>query len=207
MINVLKKLSEDAKVHLWTIEAMAMNPLHELKEIGLEHQTNFTAVGEAYIIHKKLESSIKKIKNIQKYCLSEINGTFYNDFKKQYEGDEEVHSEYTTDTVYQYILGEWSWHPALEIDHTIIAFVEVRADFSTRMTEGIMKFFPTSGPFKQTTAGEMEKVSLLDSQIDNNLKAGSLLADIQDYNERIAKIKEIATNKGNLGEILNLISR
>lgn len=206
MISVLKKLSKDAKVHLWTLKSFAMNPLHELKEIGMEHQTIFTAVGEAYIMYEKLLSNIKKIENIQKYCLSEIKGTFYDDHQKQLDGYDETPPEYTPDTVYEYILNQWSWYPSPEIDHTVIAFVEVSADFSTRMTEGIMKFFPTAGPYKETTDGEMEKVELLDCQIDNNLKAGSMLAAIEEYNNRITTIKRIATEKGSISEILRIIS-
>ncbi len=207
MINILKQLSKDAKVHLWTLKAFAMNPISELKEMGMEHNTILTSVGEAYIMYEKLLSNIKKIERIQKYCLSEINGTFYNDFEKQWEDCDDCKPEYTPETVYKYILGEWDNHPSPEIDYTVIAFVEVKAEFSTAMMGGFTKFFPEAGPYKQNSEGEMEKVSMLDFQVNDNLKAGSMLANIEEYNERIAKIKEIAKNKGNLGEILDLIGR
>ena len=208
MINLLKKLSGDAKVHLWTIKAFAMNPLHERTQFGMDNQTIFTSVGEAYIMYEKLISNIKKIKNIQKYCLSEINGTFYNDFEKKWEKYDDCEPEYTpNDTVYQYILGVWDNHPSPEIDHTVIAFVEVKAEFNTAMMGGFTKFFPEAGPYKQNAEGEMEKVSMLDFQVNDNLKAGSMLANIEEYNERVSKIREIAKNRGNLGEILDLISK
>jgi hypothetical protein len=205
MISILKKLSGDVNTHLWTIESFAMNPLHERKQFGMDNRTIFTSVGEAYIMHKKLLSNIKKIESIQKYCLSEINGTFYNDFEKQWEEFEDCEPEYTTETVYEYILGEWDHHPAPEIDHTIIAFVEVNAEFSTALTGAITKFFPAAGPYKQNAEGKMEKVSALDSQIDDNLKAGAMLANIEEYNERLAKIHHIALLKGKEGTIADIL--
>lgn len=207
MIDLLKKLSGGANVHLWTVRNFAMNPLHELKEIGMDYNTLLISVGEACVMCEKLENSIRSIEAIEKYCVSEIKGTFYEDFEKQWEkyADSDIKPEYTPDTVYKYILGIWDSYPKPEIDDTVKAFVEVSAEFNTEMMGGIVKFFPEAGLFKQNKDGEMEKSSLLEHQIDENLKAGSTLAAIEDYNERLAKIKAIATNKGNLGEILKLI--
>lgn len=204
MIKLLKKLYGDAQAHLYTVEAFAMNPLHDNSK---NHLLLLQSIGEAYIMCEKLKSHIKKVERINAYCLSELNGTFYDDYEKKYENDPDYEQKNTIDRPYEYILSEWDNHPLPEIDHTIIAFVEVYAEFDTKITESLIRFFPDAGPFQQSKTGEMQKKSLLNCQIDNNLKAGSLLADIEEYNLRIKRIKEIATIHGSFGEIMNLISR
>jgi hypothetical protein len=202
MINLLKKLYRDAEVHLYTVEAFYLNPILELKD---NYELLLRSVGEAYIICQKLKSHIDKIEKIKGYCLSEINGTFYADYEKQWENDPEIQPNYNSETPYEYILNQWGNHPTPEIDLSIVAFVEVSAEFGIKFSASLMNFWPEAGPYKQNAKGEMEKVTMLDCQIDENTKAGSLLADIEYYNERLAKIKDIATNKGSLGEILKLI--
>jgi hypothetical protein len=112
---------------------------------------------------------------------------------------------YTNDLPYEYILGIWDNLPFPEMNKDISDFIERHCNLSTVMLGGLEQFFPGIAPHKINSEGEMEKVSVLDCQIDDNLKAGSMLAAVEDYNERLAKIREIAKNKGSLGEILKLI--
>lgn len=205
MIKFLNKLAKDLKEDLWLMESMTFSERFEKLE-DTDQMWRIYKLGGTYIMMRQVEHAISSVEQIQKYCLSEINGTFYDDFEKQWEGTD-AESKYTADTPYQYILGIWDNLPFPEMNKDISDFIERHCNLSTVMLGGLEKFFPGIAPHKINSEGEMEKVSVLDCQIDDNLKAGSMLAAVEDYNERLAKIREIAKNKGNIGEILNLISR
>ncbi len=204
MIKFLTKLTKDLKEDLWLMESMTFSDIFNKLEEE-DRAWRIYKLGEFYLILRHVEHAKNSIERIQKYCSSEINGTFYDDFEKQWEGTD-VEPNYTSETPYNYILGVWDNLPFPEMKKEIFDYIDKHYGLSTAMMGGFTKFFPEAGPYKQNAEGEMEKVSMLDYQIDDNLKAGSMLADIEEYNERLAKIKEIATNKGNLGEILKLIN-
>jgi hypothetical protein len=204
MIDLLKTISKDVNAHLWMCESMGLNPLHLLRAPEHEHAL-LEDIGRTYLMKRHLEESIESLERIRKYCLSEINGTFYNDFEKQWEGNAEIEPKYTVDTPYEYILATWENYPNPEIGIELIAFVECSVSMSIGLTKCLIDFFPEAGPYRENNEGKMEKVSLSDIQIDDNLKAGSMLSDIEEYNERLAKIKQIAIDRGNLGNIITLI--
>ena len=206
MINLLKAISKDVNAHLWMIEAMEFNPLH-LNRPQLQQDTMLKSIGRTYLMKRRLECAISNLESIRKYCLSEINGTFYDDYEKRWEQfeDSEIAPEYTADTPYKYILGIWGHHPSPDIDLETKVFIECSASLNTEMIFSLLKFCPEAGPYQKNEDGEMVKSNLSDCQIDDSLKAGSMLAAVEEYNERLVKIQEIAKNRGNLGEILTLI--
>jgi len=206
VINLLKTISKDVNSYLWMIEAMGLNPLH-LQRPESHQDMMLKSIGRTYLMKRRLEISIDNLESIRKYCLSEINGTFYNDYEKQFEQFEgsEIAPEYTTDTPYEYILRVWDNHPSPEIDIETKVFIECSASINTEIVFSILKFFPKAGPYKEGEDGEMVKQNLSDCQIDDSLKAGSMLAAVEEYNERLVKIQEIAKNRGNLRQILTLI--
>ena len=73
------------------------------------------------------------------------------------------------------------------------------------MNQGLQKFFPEIKPHKVNSKGEMEPVSFIDCDIEDQLKAGSEIAAVDEFNDRLKKIKEIADNKGDFEKILALI--
>ena len=203
MIKFITKLAKDAKEHLWLLESMAFSDVfNRLEETDQAYRIYI--LGETYLMLRHIEHSKSSLERIEKYCLSEINGTFYDDYEKQWEGTD-IEPEYTAETPYKYILGIWEHLPNPDLGSDISEFIEKNCSIGTALTQGITKFFPTAGPYKQNSEGEIEKVSMLECQISDNMKAGSMLAALEDYNERLAKIREIAKNKGTLGEILKLI--
>lgn len=205
MIKFLTKLTKDIKEDLWLMESMTFSDI--FNKLAEEDQAwRVYKLGETYLMMRHVEHAMNSIERIEKYCLSEINGTFYDDFEKQWEGTD-VEPNYTSETPYKYILGVWDNLPFPEMKKDISDYIQRHCDFSTAMMGGLTKFFPEAGPYKQNSEGEMEKVSILDCQIDDNLKAGAMLADVEEYNERLAKIQEIAEKKGSLGEILDLLGR
>ena len=208
MIKFLTKLAKDLKEDLWLMESMTFS--NRFEELENEKQTwQVYKLGETYLMMRHVEHAISSIERIQKYCLSEINGTFYDDYYKEWEGTD-CESKYTATSPYEYIFGIWDNLPTPEMNKDISDFIEKHCDLGNVMMGGLAKFFPGIVPHKQNSEGEMEPVSILDCQIDDNLKAGSMLADLEDYNERLLEIRKIAFckgNEGNLGDILNLISR
>ncbi|HZK94373.1 MAG TPA: hypothetical protein VFC67_09215 [Prolixibacteraceae bacterium] len=203
MINLLKTISKDVNAHLWMIEAMGLNPI--ASQVPQSHQDSMAKdISRTYLMKRRLEYAISNLESIRKYCLSEINGTFYDDFEKRWEGTD-IEPKYTIDTPYEYILGIWDNHPSPEIDIITKAFIECMGSLNTKVLFKMLEICPEAGPYKQNKDGEMVKSNMSDCQIDDSLKAGSMLAAIEEYNERLIKIQEIAKNRGNLGQILTLI--
>jgi len=205
MIKFLTKLTKDLKEDLWLMESMTFSEHFDDFE-ETDRMWRIYTLGGTYLMLRQVENAKSSIERIHKYCLSEINGTFYDDLLKQWEGSD-MEQAYNAEMPYEYILGIWDNLPFPEMNLDISDFIEKHCNIGNALMGGLEQFFPTIVPHKQNSEGELEPVSFLECQIDDNLKAGSMLAAVEEYNERLAKIREIATNRGNLGEILNLISR
>lgn len=203
MINLLKKVTKEVNKHLWMIEMFWFNKANIEME-DTHEEIILKSLARTYLMKREAEEATKCIERIKKYCLSEINGTFYNDFEKKYEGSD-IEPNYNQDTPYQYILGALEKEPSPEIGFETKIFFEQYPSIGTKLLGGLVNFIPEAGPYKQNEVGEMVKVSVTECEMDDNLKAGSMLSAIEEYNLRISKIKAIAKNHGNIGAILILI--
>lgn len=203
MIEFLNSLATSLKQDLWLIETMFFNPLFE-KHSYKSKELRYSVFGKKVLMQRKLDNLIHKMENIRSYCQSAINGTFYEDHLKQWEGTD-AEGDYTENTPYNYILMAWEMYPTPILGTDIKEWIEENAQLSTAMNQTIEKFCPEAGPYKQNEKGEMEKVSVLDCQIDDNLNAGATLVNVDVANKRIELIKQIAEQKGSLEEILNLV--
>lgn len=205
MIKLLKKLEKDLTMYMGMLEPIVYNKFFFTEKDETDRAFHFYIIGEHYVLRQRVKKTLRDIESIQAYCLAEINGTFYSDYLKEYENTD-METKYTNNTVYEYISGCWEMLPEPSLPESIKDFIHVNASLGSKLTEGLVKFFPTAGPYKENSEGEMEKVSVFDCQVSDNLAAGAMLANVEAFNARIEKIKEIAENKGNLGEILRLIN-
>ncbi len=206
MIKLLKAILQDVNVHLAMIEVLEFNPLHMNKPIYQQYDM-LKNIGHTYIMKRRLEISISKLQSVSKYCLSELNGTFYEDHEKQYEDLHEEDYKYTSDEPYNRILSIWDTHPSPDIDINVKAFVDCYPTISTGLDKLFSSFCQEAGAYRKNKDGEIEKVTIFDTQVAENLRSGFMLSAIEEYNDRIGLIHQIATERGSLSEILLLIGK
>lgn len=202
-MEILKAINRELKPTLYLLENMAMND--QFVALSPEKQDNrFQMIGETHLMMRKIRIIEKAVESMRKACLSEINGTYYEDCVKPYEDDE---SEYDSEinNVYTNILMYWDFYPNPHIGDDIADMVDRYSEVSNALTSGLMSHFPGIKPYAQNADGELEETTLTDVQISSSLKAGALLSGINVFNSRMQEIKEIAEQKGNLGTILELL--
>lgn len=203
MEKFLTKILKGFQESLWLMETMQFNPLSKRRSYE-DQRTAFSFIGERYVLSRRIEITLSNIKRIKEYCISEINDTFYNDHLKEWEGSD-LETTYTKDKPYNYILGCWDNYPDLELPESVKEFIELDAGIDATLNKGLQKFFPEIKPHKINTEGEMKPVSFVECDMGDQLKAGSEIAAVDEFNERIKQIKNITEQKGDFERILALI--
>lgn len=202
MIKFIDKLREDAQAHLFLLESFATPP-EGYKDSTEKRNMRMSALGEGYLCYKTLDKIHTSLNNIKKYALSEINGTYYNDHLKEYEGTD-LETEYTSDSVYQSIEGVFSWKPGIEISFDVKLIIELKGEMDSALSVIFNKSFPEV-PVYQQQGEELKQVNIAEIQASDAMNAGKTIVNIDIYNERAKRIWELTKTKGNLGEIIKLI--
>jgi len=204
MKDVLNTISRELNQTLGLMEEMAMN--ERLVTKTPEYQTfRLYTIGEIYLMIRKLELIKCSITSIVDKCKAEINGTFYQQYLKQFEGTD-CESEYTNDTIYRWILGNWDDYPIPHIGDDIKEAIGRYGAINSQLVEGLFHFFPGLKPLKADQFGVMKETNLTEIQIAETLKVGTIEISIDEFNERLQKVKEIAESKGNIGTIIQLLT-
>jgi len=204
MIKFLDSIIQTIKENNWLLLTMATNPLFLRKSVE-NQDLMYRIIGEHTVRLYKMEQIQSTLLRIWNYCKSELEGTYYKDHLKQWEGTD-VQTEYKEDTCFKDIIGCWDNHPLPEIDELDKIFYETTADFDNKMSEGLFKFFPGIDVFKKY-GDNMEKTNLSEMQMKSALDTGHKLSVFDEFNKNTARIKEIAENKGNLGEIMKILDQ
>lgn len=204
MITFLETLIKDVKYDLWLIQTMVSNRIFSSSIEEKTLTTYYELIGMNYVLLKDIEGRISKLEKIKSYCKSEIAGTYYNDHLKEFEGSD-CETKYTPDMPYEDIKSCWDTYPQLELEEAVSIFIEFHGDKESIMAKGLFKFFPNV-PVFSVKNGIAQPTDLTNIQMSDMMKTGSKLALFEEYNIRINKIYEIAENKGNLAQILELIN-
>ena len=203
MKKLLETIEKKIKEDLYIFDSAFMGD--DLRErMGVSKSAEMIYhIGLIHIYKRRTQQRVSKIEEIRKYCISELKGSFHEDYLKKWDNSD-LATKYHPNLVFEYILGCWSNFPTPEIDIEVACFVSDHYELESKLTEGLMKFAPEAGPYNIDEEGEAHKLNLSDVQINNSLKDGSMQANIEEYNFRIDKIKILAENKGNLAEIIRL---
>jgi hypothetical protein len=154
----------------------------------------------AYVI----DHFISAVESIKKHCVSELSGTYYEDFLKEYENTD-MAQEYTPNLVYESILSWWTVRPNLFLTDDIMVFVELQASLDSNLTKFMIDFLPADcGPFNFDEEGNAHRVNITDTQVSNSLKAGETISQMLQINENIEEIRRLAEAKGSLAQIIRL---
>lgn len=203
MIKLLNQIIKTLSFETEFIQLSLMNP-DLLKKKGEDAEMlYFMILGEKQFMLYKSHKRLNAINSIREHSISELRGTYYEDYEKRWAGTD-MERPYTQHMVYGSILSNWDFKPSLLIEPEVIDIIDKHADLDSKLTEGLMKFAPGAGPYVFSEDGEAHKQSLFDVQLNNAIKAGSAMTSIEEYNVRIEQIKILAENQGNLAEIIRL---
>jgi hypothetical protein len=154
--------------------------------------SNQTLVGKIYLLKAELSNVIFKFERIKEYCISEINGTFYED---ELDGWTEDYNP-QKDNAHSYILRMFEDDDFILSDE-LKKYISSIADYNLQMTGALFGLLGEIGANTATSGRMLQEQYRQDYKTQANL--------LECYDSFLQQLKTLAETKGNLGQIIKFV--
>jgi len=203
MLTNLKKIAH----HVDFVLSFSCTPFEPGKEHLRVIKTDdefYIQIGTVYVAKRNLKSIINALEVIKKECISEINGTFFEDHYQPHHNheddakyDPEEHNPYS---FIKYCIIE----DTFKLNGYLEYLIEQFPSLQHKLTSGLSMVFKENKlpVIKNGEISNMTATELADEGYLEDIKAASIT---ETYYETILKLGEAAKNKAPISEILKLI--
>lgn len=210
----LKRIEDDIASKMYMFEGMIKNfdgHVERIEKKGKDPEVELLSkkimLAEFYMMWREVKQLIHILNLIYNRAVSELNGTYYEDHEKQWDGVDGIKYNPEKDNLFQYILNCFD-NDNFKMSDDLKNYIELSVELNLTLQKGMFKFIPemekalitvdTAGNAQPSTKEAMHQQTLKEDY-ETQCKL------LEGYNSTIEKLKHLAETKGNIAEIIRLV--